>query len=274
MEPNLQRVLYGSTLKQLIATMELVCRAVGQTRVQPDVFLVVREAPVGNSQLELFRNRRIYVLYQFKRDVRGDAASGQFREGGDILLISSPIAIVSKHDGRPRGFLPTAPVVANAFRLGTPAAQRILLEAIRVLEAEPIALFVVGVGVVGICISVCILLLRSIVAIVVVVAVAIVCSIVVAVAVVGSAAARTIPLLDGPSSSPIRLRPILIAGPSSTPATSSAPSSTSRFLLLVAIVPLVVVLMVLLLLLRLLPLWWPLRATPSSVRSVCQLRLS
>lgn len=206
------------------------------------------------------------MLYQFERDVRGDAAGGQFREGGDILLISSPIAIVSKHDGRPRGFLPTAPVVANAFRLGTPAAQRILLEAIRVLETEPITLFVVVIVVVGICVCVCILLLR-IVAIVVVVAV--VCSIVVAVTVVGSAAARTIPLLDGPSSSPIRLRPILITGPSS-PATSTA--SSTCFLLLVAIVPLVVVLM--LLLLRMLPLWWPLRATPSSVRSVCQLRLS
>lgn len=205
------------------------------------------------------------MLYQFERDVRGDAAGGQFREGGDILLISSPIAIVSKHNGRPRGFLPTAPVVANAFRLGTPAAQRILLEAIRVLETEPIALFVVVIVVVGIC--VCILLLR-IVAIVVVV-VAVVCSIVVAVTVVGSAAARTIPLLDGPSSSPIRLRPILITG-SSSPATSTA--SSTCFLLLVAIVPLVVVLM--LLLLRMLPLWWPLRATPSSVRSVCQLRLS
>lgn len=149
------------------------------------------------------------MLYQFKWDERGDAAGGQFRESGDILLISPPVAIVPEHDGRPRGFLPAAPVVANAFRLGTPAAQRILLEAIRVLEAEPIALFVV-VGIGGICISVRILLLR----IVVTVAVAIVvCSIVVAVAVVvGSAAARTIPLLDGPSSSPIRLRPILIAG--------------------------------------------------------------
>lgn len=208
------------------------------------------------------------MLYQFERDVRGDAAGGQFREGGDILLISSPIAIVSKHDGRSRGFLPTAPVVANAFRLGTPAAQRILLEAIRVLETEPIALFVVVIVVVGICVCVCILLLR-IVAIVVVVVVAVVCSIVVAVTVVGSAAARTIPLLDGPSSSPIRLRPILITG-SSSPATSAA--SSTCFLLLVAIVPLVVVLM--LLLLRMLPLWWPLRATPSSVRSVCQLRLS
>lgn len=266
MEPNLQWVLYSSAFEQLIAPVELIGRAVGQTRVQPDIFLVVREAPVGNSQLELFWNRRIYVLYQLERDVRGDAAGGQFREAGDILLISSPIAIVSKHDdGRPRGSLPTAPVVANAFRLGTPTAQRILLEAIRVLEAEPIALFVVGV--VGICVSVCILLLR----IVTIVVVAIVCSIVVAVTVVvSSAAARTIPLLDGPSSSPIRLRPILIA--SSSPATSTAASSSSCFLLLVAIVPLVVVLM--LLLLRLLPLWWPLRATPSSVRSVCQLRLS
>lgn len=210
------------------------------------------------------------MLYQFKWDERGDAAGGQFRESGDILLISPPVAIVPEHDGRPRGFLPAAPVVANAFRLGTPAAQRILLEAIRVLEAEPIALFVV-VGIGGICISVRILLLR----IVVTVAVAIVCSIVVAVAVVvGSAAARTIPLLDGPSSSPIRLRPILIAGPSPTTSTSSAPSTSSSpcFLLLVAIVPLVVVLVVVLL--RLLPLWWPLRATPSSVRSVCQLRLS
>lgn len=211
------------------------------------------------------------MLYQFKWDERGDAAGGQFRESGDILLISPPVAIVPEHDGRARRFLPAAPVVANAFRLGTPAAQRILLEAIRVLEAEPIALFVVVVGIGGICISVRILLLR----IVVTVAVAIVCSIVVAVAVVvGSAAARTIPLLDGPSSSPIRLRPILIAGPSPTTSTSSAPSTCSSpcFLLLVAIVPLVVVLVVVLL--RLLPLWWPLRATPSSVRSVCQLRLS
>lgn len=204
------------------------------------------------------------MLYQFERDVRGDATGGQFREGGDFLFIPSPIAIVAKHDGRPRGFLPTAPVVANAFRLGTPAAQRILFEAIRVLEAEPIALFVVVVGI-GICVR--ILLLR-IVAIVV-------CSIVVVVAVtvvVGSAAARAIPLLDGPSSSPIRLLPILIAGPSSssTTTTSSAPSC----FLLLAIVSLVVVLMLLLVLLRLLPLWWPLRATPSRVRSVCQLRLS
>lgn len=37
--------------------------------------------------------------------------------------------------------LPSSPVVAEALRLGAPAAQRVLLEAVRVLEAEPVALF-------------------------------------------------------------------------------------------------------------------------------------
>lgn len=195
------------------------------------------------------------MFYQFERDVRSNATSGKFGEGGDISFVSSPISTVAEHDGRPCRFLPSPPVIANTFRFRAPAAQRILFEPVRVLEAEPIALFVICVSSVGVCIRLWIIIVAAVVISSIVVAA------VTVVVVVGSAAARTIPLLNGPSSSTIRLRSILVTGPSPT-----------SFLLLAIVSQLDLVRM--LLLLRLLPLWWPLRATPSSVRSVCQLRLS
>lgn len=84
MEPNLQRILYRPALEQLVSPVELVRRAVGQARVQPDVFLVVREAPVGDTELKLFGNRWVDVLYQLERDERGDTTGGKFCEGGDV----------------------------------------------------------------------------------------------------------------------------------------------------------------------------------------------
>lgn len=63
--------------------MEFVRRAVGQARVQPDVILAVRKAPVGDAQLELLGHGRIDLLDQLERNVGGDAFGGQFGQCGD-----------------------------------------------------------------------------------------------------------------------------------------------------------------------------------------------
>lgn len=55
---------------EALATSELISRPVCQARVQPDVLLVVGEAPKGDSQLKLFGHGWIEVLDQLERDVR------------------------------------------------------------------------------------------------------------------------------------------------------------------------------------------------------------
>lgn len=83
MESDLQRLLDAAVLEQLIAAMELVRGAVGQTRVQPDVVLAVRKRPVGDAQLQLLRHGRIDLFDQLERDERGDAFRRQLGERGD-----------------------------------------------------------------------------------------------------------------------------------------------------------------------------------------------
>jgi hypothetical protein len=54
------------------------------------------------------------------------------------LTVGGPPAAAPEGARSGGGLLPTPPVVAEALRLRAPAAERILLEAVRVLEAEPV----------------------------------------------------------------------------------------------------------------------------------------
>lgn len=162
-EADLERILDGPVLVERLAAMELVRRAVGQARVQPNVLLVVREAPERDAQLQLLGHWRKHVLDQLERDVRGHAARGQLGQGahcsrrcvwkGIVDIGSLPVVVAVRVDvivvegGHGRGgtqsgcgrSLPAAPVVAQALRLRAPRAQGILLESVRVIETEAIA---------------------------------------------------------------------------------------------------------------------------------------
>lgn len=82
----MQGVAHGLGSKKMIAAAELVRAAVGQARVQTDVFFVVREAPEGDAQLELFWNWRVDAFHELERDLGGHAAGRQFCQAGDTFI--------------------------------------------------------------------------------------------------------------------------------------------------------------------------------------------
>lgn len=68
-ETNLEGVLHALILIDVISTLELVRRPIRQARVEPDVLLVVREAPEGYPQLKLLRNGRVDMFDELEWDV-------------------------------------------------------------------------------------------------------------------------------------------------------------------------------------------------------------
>ena len=53
----MKRLLDGSGLDQLLSQPELLARAVGQARVEPDVLLGLGERPEGYPELELLKHQ-------------------------------------------------------------------------------------------------------------------------------------------------------------------------------------------------------------------------
>ena len=48
MEPDLKRIPYGIVLEKILSSVELIGGTNRQTRVQPDVFLVLGKAVIGD----------------------------------------------------------------------------------------------------------------------------------------------------------------------------------------------------------------------------------
>ena len=77
METDLQRVPDRLRLEDVVPLVELVGGAVGQARVEPDVLLLLGEAPEGDPELEVLRHRRPADLYQLEGDRGRHLASSQ-----------------------------------------------------------------------------------------------------------------------------------------------------------------------------------------------------
>lgn len=64
---DLQRISHAPRTEEVLATLKLVRAPIGQTRVEPDVLLVVGEAPERYPELKLLGHRWINVFHQLER---------------------------------------------------------------------------------------------------------------------------------------------------------------------------------------------------------------
>ena len=66
MEPDLKRIPYGIVLEKILSSVELIGGTNRQTRVQPDVFLMLGKAVIGDPKLERFWNWWVKLFNRFK----------------------------------------------------------------------------------------------------------------------------------------------------------------------------------------------------------------
>lgn len=77
----------------VLPTQELVRVAIGQAAVEADVLLILREAPEGDEQLQLFWHWRHHLLHNLKGDVRRHRACAHLRERVHTTICTCDVCV-------------------------------------------------------------------------------------------------------------------------------------------------------------------------------------